>query len=66
MEEVIELTKEQELQKIKEELANSDYMILKCWEAEKLGLPLSYTAEEIHAIKQPLRDRINALQAELE
>lgn len=55
-----------EIEALQDELASTDYMILKCWEAEKLGLPLPYTAEEIHAIKQPLRERINELEKELE
>lgn len=55
-----------EIEALQIELAKSDYMVIKDWEAEKLDLPLPYSAEEIHAIKQPLRDRINALQTELE
>lgn len=51
-----------EIEQLKAELAESDYMVLKDWEAEKLGLPLPYSPEEIHAIKQPLRDRINELE----
>lgn len=54
-----------EIDNLKAQLAESDYMILKDWEAEKLGLPLPYSPEEIHAIKQPLRDRINELESEI-
>lgn len=54
-----------EIADLKAQLAESDYMILKDWEAEKLGLPLPYTPEEIHAVKQPLRDRINELESEV-
>lgn len=54
-----------EIDKLKAQLSESDFMVIKDWEAEKLGLPLPYSAEEIHAIKQPLRDRINELEKEI-
>ena len=54
-----------EIAELKVQLASTDYMVLKDWEAEKLGLPLPYTPEEIHAVKQPLRDRINQLESEV-
>lgn len=54
-----------EIESLKAQLASTDYMVLKDWEAEKLGLPLPYTPEKIHAVKQPLRDRINELESEV-
>lgn len=54
-----------EIADLKVQLASTDYMVLKDWEAEKLGLPLPYTPEKIHAVKQPLRDRINQLESEV-
>lgn len=63
--EEIKAQKLAEIEALQIELAKSDYMVIKDWEAEKLGLPLPYSAEEIHAIKQPLRDRINELEKEI-
>lgn len=54
-----------EIESLKAQLAESDFMVIKDWEAEKLGLPLPYSPEEIHAVKQPLRDRINQLESEV-
>lgn len=59
------VSKSAEIESLKARLAESDFMVIKDWEAEKLGLPLPYLPEEIHAIKQPLRDRINQLEQEI-
>lgn len=64
------LTDEQELklaeiEKLKAELSESDYKVIKCYEANVMGLELPYNIADLHIEKQMLRDRINQLQSEL-
>ncbi|MDR1101687.1 MAG: hypothetical protein LBL34_04975 [Clostridiales bacterium] len=58
-------TPEQEIARLKSELANTDYKIIKQAEAELAGADLPYTAEEmtqIHTERQALRDQIGELE----
>lgn len=50
---------------IKEELSATDYKVIKCAEAQLLGLPLPYDMEALHAERQALRDEINKLEQEI-
>lgn len=50
------------IQELKEELANTDYQVLKCYEAKVMGLDLPYDTHKIHEERQRLRDSINSLE----
>ena len=50
------------IQELKEELANTDYQVLKCYEANVMGLDLPYDTHKIHEERQRLRDSINSLE----
>ena len=50
------------IQELKKELANTDYQVLKCYEAKVMGLDLPYDAHKIHEERQKLRDSINSLE----
>lgn len=50
---------------LKEELSATDYKVIKCAEAQLLGLPLPYDVEALHAERQALRNKINELENEL-
>lgn len=44
-------------------LDNTDYKVMKCYEATLLNLPLPYSMNEVHEIRQDYRDKINELEA---
>ena len=46
-------------------LSSTDYKVTKNAECLALGLELPYNAQELHAERQALRDRINALEDRL-
>lgn len=50
---------------LKEELSATDYKVIKCAEAQLLGLPLPYDVETLHAERQALRNEINELENKL-
>ena len=52
-----------EIEILKTKLANSDYKIIKCYEASLTRATLPYDVEELHAQRQNIRDKINALEA---
>lgn len=60
MEQVID--KEQRIRDLNAELASTDYRVLKCVEAQTLGLPAPYDMKTVHAERQAIRDEINSLQ----
>ena len=51
-----------EIDALKAQIAEGDYKIIKCAEAQLLGSPLPYDIEALHAERQVLRDRINELE----
>lgn len=53
----------QKIKDLKTQLSNSDYKVMKCYEATLLNLPLPYNIDEIHEIRQDCRDKINELEA---
>jgi rRNA maturation protein Nop10 len=54
-----------EIQALKDSLAESDYKITKCYEAFLIGAKLPYDVEELHTQRQAERDKINELEASL-
>ena len=53
-----------EVERLKAELAATDYKIIKCSEYSLNGQELPYDIAELHAQRQALRDRINELENE--
>ena len=51
-----------EISRLKDELASTDYQIIKCSECQLLGKDMPYDVAELHAQRQAIRDEINALE----
>ena len=51
-----------DINKLKEELATSDYKIIKAYEASLTKSPISYNLTNLHNERQALRDKINYLE----
>lgn len=47
---------------LKNELADTDYKIIKCAESFMQGKPLPYNLAEVSTARQAIRDKINALE----
>lgn len=56
------LTPAQQIQNLKEQLASTDYRVLKCSECQLLGQAMPYDVAELFAQRQALRDQINRLE----
>jgi hypothetical protein len=52
--------------RLKQALADSDYKVIKCAEAQMAGVELPYNIAELHAERQELRDTINELELVVE
>lgn len=57
-------TAEEQIAALKAGLEATDYKIIKCSEYQLAGLELPYDVAALHAERQALRDKINALEAE--
>lgn len=55
------LTPEQEIIKLKTELEETDYKVIKCYEYQLAGLDMPYDITELHTSRQVIRDKINEL-----
>jgi hypothetical protein len=53
------------IESYKAQIAESDYKIIKCAEAQILGVEMPYDVEVLHSERQSLRDRINKIEEEL-
>ena len=51
-----------EIKRLKSELQDSDYKVIKCAEAMTIGAELPYNMTELHNERQALRDKINELE----
>ena len=54
-----------EIDALKAQIAEGDYKVIKCAEAQLMGEELPYNVAELHAQRQALRDEINKLESEL-
>ena len=54
-----------EIERLKSELQESDYKVIKCAEAMAVGAELPYNMTELHNERQALRDKINKLEQQL-
>jgi hypothetical protein len=57
-----EQAKQAEIARLKDDLADTDYKIIKCSEYNLAGQSLPYNIADLHAKRQALRDRINELE----
>ena len=55
-----------EIERLKSELQESDYKVIKCAEAMAVGAELPYNMTELHNERQALRDKINKLESEVQ
>lgn len=53
---------QQEIEQLKNQLAETDYQIIKCSEYQLARLELPYDIETLHVERQALRDKINELE----
>lgn len=54
-----------EIKNLKEELASSDYKVIKCQESNLAGDTLPYDIQNLHEQRNTLRERINALETSI-
>lgn len=54
-----------EIERIKSELQESDYKVIKCAEALTIGAVMPYDMTALHKERQALRDKINELEEQL-
>jgi len=54
-----------QIKALKEELDNTDYKVIKCYEAFLVGEALPYNAQDLHTSRQSIRDKINSLEVAL-
>ena len=54
-----------EIERLKSELKESDYKVIKCAEAMCLNAELPYNMTALHKERQALRDKINELESEV-
>lgn len=55
-----------EIERLKSELKESDYKVIKCSEAICLNVELPYNMTALHNERQALRDKINELESEVQ
>ena len=55
-----------EIERLKSELQESDYKVIKCAEAMAVGAGMPYNVTELHKERQALRDKINELESEVQ
>ena len=55
-----------EIERIKSELQESDYKVIKCAEAICLNAEMPYNMTALHKERQALRDKINELESEVQ
>ena len=55
-----------EIERLKSELQESDYKVIKCAEAMAVGAEMPYNVESLHNERQALRDKINELESEVQ
>lgn len=57
--------KQAKIESLKAQIAESDYKVIKCAEAQLMGEELPYNVAELHAQRQALRGEINKLESEI-
>lgn len=60
------IPKSSEIERLKSELQESDYKVIKCAEALTIGAEMPYDVASLHKERQALRDKINELESEVQ
>ena len=60
------IPKSEEIERLKSELQESDYKVIKCAEALTIGAEMPYDVASLHNERQALRDKINELESEVQ
>ena len=60
------IPKSEEIERLKSELQDSDYKVIKCAEALTIGAEMPYDVASLHKERQALRDKINELESEVQ
>ena len=60
------IPKSEEIERLKSELQEGDYKVIKCAEALTIGAEMPYDVESLHKERQALRDKINELESEVQ
>ena len=55
-----------EIERLKSELQESDYKVIKCAEAMAVGAEMPYDVVSLHKERQAMRDKINKLESEVQ
>lgn len=55
-----------EIERLKSELQESDYKVIKCAEALTIGAEMPYDVASLHKVRQALRDKINEFESEVQ
>ena len=55
-----------EIERLKSELQESDYKVIKCAEAMAVCAEMPYDVASLHTVRQALRDKINELEIEVQ
>ena len=55
----------EQIAELKRQLSATDYKVIKCAECQLLGAEMPYDVQALHAQRQAIRDRINALEVSL-
>ncbi len=58
----VEVPPEEEIERLKQQLEDTDYKIIKCYEYSLVGEHLPYDVKALHGERQALRDRIAELE----
>lgn len=54
-----------EIKSLQDELASTDYRVIKCYEASLVGDPMPYDIQELRTTREAARARINILEEQL-
>ena len=52
------------ISRLKKQLTDTDYKVIKCYEYQLAGLEVPYDAAQLHEERQAIRDQINQLETE--
>ena len=61
-----DIPKSVEIERLKSELQESDYKVIKCAEALMIGAEMPYDVAALHKERQALRGKINELESEVQ
>jgi hypothetical protein len=60
-----EAQKRSQIQFLAEQLASTDYQVIKCYEYSLAGLELPYDIQELHNSREAIREQIRELEEQL-